>query len=328
MSYLWRRLALYSVAAWTVISLNFLIPRLMPGDPASALFARFKGKLKPEAMDALKQSLGLTDEPLWAQYLDYLGMLSRGEFGVSIAYHPTPVLDVMSTGFIWTIGLSGVAVVISFIVGTFLGAMAAWRQGGRYDAIVPAAVAFLGAFPYFWMAMILLFVFGLQFEWFPLGMAYGPYVAPGWNVEFAYDVVSHAFLPCITIVFASLGGWLFVMRNTMIGMMGSEYVCLAHAKGLPRPRILLAYAMRNALLPSLTSFGMALGFIVSGALLTEVVFSYPGQGYLLVKAVLAQDFPLMQGLFLVITLSVLIANLLVDILYWFLDPRTREGATQ
>ena len=108
MSYLWRRLALYSVAAWTVISLNFLIPRLMPGDPASALFARFKGKLKPEAMEALKQSLGLTDDPLWTQYIDYLNMLSQGEFGVSIAYHPTPVVDVMSTGFIWTIGLSGV----------------------------------------------------------------------------------------------------------------------------------------------------------------------------------------------------------------------------
>ena len=325
MRFLLRRLGLYAVATWAAVSLNFLIPRLMPGDPASALFARFRGKLKPEAMEALKQSLGLTDASIWSQYLDYWSQLLRGDFGVSIAYHPTPVADVMATGFLWTLGLSGVAVLISFVLGTFMGAVAAWRQGGLFDAIAPTGLAFLSAFPYFWMAMLLLYLLGLEWELFPLGMAHGPYSEPGLNWMFFTDVMRHGFLPCLTVVLASLSGWLFVMRNTMIGTMGAEFVSLAHAKGLPRRRILFSYAVRNAMLPSLTSFGMALGFIVSGALLIEVVFSYPGQGYLLVKAVLSQDFPLMQGLFLVITLSVLIANLLVDLILLWVDPRTREA---
>ena len=324
MSYLKKRIALYLFAAWVTVSLNFLIPRLMPGDPASALFARFQGKLKPEALDALKKSLGLSDAPLIEQYVDYWQQLFSGQFGVSIAFHPTPVIDVMSTGFVWTLGLCGIAVLISFVIGTLLGALCAWRPNGFTDAVAPTTSAILSAFPYFWMAMILVYVLGLQLELFPLGMAHGPYSAPGFNFEFLYDIISHGFLPCLTVVIASVSGWLFVMRNTMIGIMGSEFICLAHAKGLPRKQILFKYAIRNALLPSFTSFGMAIGFIVGGSLLTEVVFSYPGQGYLLVKAVLSQDFPLMQGLFLVITLSVLVANFLVDLLYVLLDPRTRE----
>lgn len=324
MRFIATRLGLYAVATWAVVSLNFLIPRLMPGDPASTLFARFKGRLKPEAMEALKESLGLTDAPLWEQYFSYWAQLLSGDFGISIMYHPKPVVEVMSIGYAWTLGLGGMATVVSFILGSGLGALAAWRQGSRFDALVPTSVAFLGAFPYFWLAMVLLYIFGLELEWFPLGMAHGPYTEPGWNYPFIYDVISHGFLPCLTVVIASLSGWLFVMRNTMIGIMGAEYVCLAHAKGLSRARILFAYAVRNALLPSLTTAGMVLGFVVSGLILTEMVFSYPGLGTYLLKAVLSRDLPLMQGLFLVITLSVLFANLLVDAMYVVLDPRTRE----
>ena len=274
-------------------------------------------------MEALKQSLALNDDPLWMQYIDYLGQIASGNFGLSIAFHPEPVAGVISTGFIWTIGLCGVAVVISFVLGTFLGAYSAWKQGSRFDAIIPASVAFLGAFPYFWLAMLLLFFLGLEWGLFPPAWPIARTASRG-STQPLYDLISHGFLPCLTIVLASLGGWLFVMRNTLIGVMGDEYVC-GPREGSAKGRIFFAYAMRNALLPSLTSFGMALGFIVSGSLLTEVVFSYPGQGYLLVKAVLSQDYPLMQGLFLVITLSVLLANLLVDVLYLYLDPRTRTA---
>ena len=185
MRFILRRLGLYALAAWAVITLNFFIPRMMPGDPASALFARFKGKLKPEAMEALKQSLGLNDDPLWMQYIDYLGQIASGNFGLSIAFHPEPVAGVISTGFIWTIGLCGVAVVISFVLGTFLGAYSAWKQGSRFDAIIPASVAFLGAFPYFWLAMLLLFFLGLEWGLFPLGLAYSPYSEPGFNAAFS-----------------------------------------------------------------------------------------------------------------------------------------------
>ena len=161
--------------------------------------------------------------------------------------------------------------------------------------------------------------------WVPLGHAYCNDLTPSWSLTFFVDVIRHAILPVGTLVLATMGGWLLPMRNTMVAVLGSEYVTLARAKGLRPARVALRYAARNALLPSITSFGMALGFILGGSLLTEIVFSYPGQGYLLVQAVRNQDYPLMQSIFLVITLAVLAANFLVDVLYLWLDPRTRES---
>jgi peptide/nickel transport system permease protein len=195
------------------------------------------------------------------------------------------------------------------------------------DTWLPAALVFLGAFPYFWLAMVALYGLGFTLGWFPLGHAYGDDLTPGLNAAFLVDVARHAVLPIGTIVVATLGGWLLSMRNTMIGVLGSDYVNLARAKGLPPARVALRYAARNALLPSVTGFGMALGFVLGGSLLTEIVFSYPGQGYLLVQAVRNQDYPLMQGIFLVITLAVLGANWLVDVVYLWLDPRTRESGS-
>jgi peptide/nickel transport system permease protein len=170
-------------------------------------------------------------------------------------------------------------------------------------------------------------VLGFQLQLFPLGHAYGDDLAPGWNLAFMADVWRHAALPMGSIVIATLGGWMLGMRNTMISVLGSDYVALARAKGLPPARVVLRYAARNALLPNVTGFGMAIGFVLGGSLLTEIVFSYPGQGYLLVQAVRNQDYPLMQGIFLVITLAVLGANWVVDLVYVWLDPRTREVAS-
>jgi peptide/nickel transport system permease protein len=202
---------------------------------------------------------------------------------------------------------------------------AAWWRTGWLDALLPATLALLGAFPYFWLAMAALYLLGFQWRLFPLGHAYGDDLAPAWTATMLADVARHAALPVATVVLATLGGWLLSMRNTMLAVLGSEYVALARAKGLSPARLVLRYAARNALLPSVTGFGMALGFVLSGSLLTEIVFSYPGQGYLLVQAVRSQDYPLMQGIFLVITLAVLAANWLVDLVYVWLDPRTREG---
>ncbi len=203
---------------------------------------------------------------------------------------------------------------------------AAWWRGGWMDTLLPPALALLGAFPYFWLAMVALYVFGFQLAWFPLGHAYADDLTPGLNLPFLASVLRHAALPVGTVVVATLGGWMLSMRNTMVSVLGSDYVNLARAKGLPPSRVVLRYAARNALLPSVTGFGMALGFVLGGSLLTEIIFSYPGQGYLLLQAVRSQDYPLMQGIFLVITLAVLGANWLVDIAYLWLDPRTREGS--
>lgn len=323
MKYVLSRLFFYLVAAWVSVTLNFLIPRLMPGDPASTLFARLQGRLQPEAMESLKQAFGFTDEPLLMQYFTYLGHVVQGDLGTSVAYFPAPVSSVIGTGLMWTVFLAGISVAIAFALGTILGIVGAWRRDGALDSTLPPALAFLGAFPYFWLAMLLLYVMGFWLGWFPLRHAYSDDLQPAMTLEFAWDVVVHAFLPAGSIVLATLGGWMLAMRNNMISVLGDDYITLARAKGLPEKRVMLTYAARNAILPNVTGFGMALGFVLGGSLLTEIVFSYPGQGYLLIQAVRTQDYPLMQGLFLMITLAVLGANFLVDMVYLFLDPRTR-----
>jgi len=324
MRYLLRRLGFYLIAAWVALTINFFLPRLMPGDPATALFARFKGRLSPEALQGLREAFGLTDAPMWKQYFTYLGHVLQGDFGTSVTYFPSPVGGVILTGLIWTLFLAGTAVILSFVIGTLIGIAVAWWRGGWADTVLPAFFAFLGAFPYFWLAMLALYVLGFQWQLFPLGHAYSDDLSPAFTAEFLVDVWRHAALPIATVVLATLGGWVLGMRNAMISVLGSDYVALARAKGLPPGRVVLRYAARNALLPSVTAFGMALGFALGGSLLTEIVFSYPGQGYLLVQAVRNQDYPLMQGIFLVFTLAVLGANFLVDLVYFWLDPRTRE----
>ena len=325
MRYLARRLALYAVAAWASLTLAFVIPRLMPGDPETAMFSRFHGKLSPEAIEDLRAAFGFSDAPLWQQYLSYLRHVASGDLGVSVSHFPATVGDVIATGLVWTLFLAGLAVVISYALGTLLGILAAWRRGGWLDALAPPLLLFAGAFPFFWLAMGMLYLFGFTLGWSPVRHAYDDHVVPGPTLAFAAGVLRHAFLPALTIVIATVGAWMLDMRNTMMTVLGEDYVLLAHAKGLRPRRVMFRYAARNALLPSVTSFGMALGFVLSGSLLTEIVFSYPGQGYLLIEAVRSLDYPLIQGLFLTITFAVLGANLLVDLVYVLLDPRARAG---
>ena len=322
--YISRRFGFYLIAAFAALTLNFIIPRLMPGDPASIIFARFKGKLKPEAIDAMRESFGLTNDPIITQYASYLKGILQGDLGISIAYFPEPVSEIIGGGLIWTIFLAGSSMVIAFLIGTTLGVVIAWNRTGKLDTILPPALAFFGAFPYFWLAMVVLYIFGFSMNWFPIGRAFGNEVNPGLNTPYLLSVLYQAFLPALTLVFVSLGGWMLSMRNTMISTLGSDYITFANAKGIPSRLIMLRYAARNAILPNLTGFGMALGFMLSGALLTEMIFSYPGQGFLLLQAVQSQDYPLMQGIFMTITLAVLGANWLVDIAILFFDPRTRR----
>jgi peptide/nickel transport system permease protein len=323
MKFLLRRVGFYLVAAWASLTLAFFVPRLMPGDPATALYARFHGKLKPEAIEALRNALGFSHDPLWKQYFVYLGHVLRGDLGVSVSYFPAPVADVIGVALGWTVLLTGFAVIISFVIGTLLGVYASWKRNGALDRLAPPLLTFLSAFPYFWLAMVALFGLGLTFNLFPLRHAYADYIEPGFNFEFLWSVATHAFLPAATVVVATVGGWMLGMRSTMVAVMGEDYITLAHAKGLSPNRVMFRYAARNALLPNVTSFGMALGFVLSGSLLTEIIFSYPGQGYLLFQAVRSLDYPLLQGLFLTITLAVLGANFLVDVVYVWLDPRAR-----
>ncbi|WP_437494502.1 ABC transporter permease [Sorangium sp. So ce1014] len=323
MRYLLRQLGLYFIAAWASLTLNFLIPRLMPGDPATAMFARFRGQLQPEAIDALRKAFGFTDAPLYMQYITYLRHTLTGDLGLSIAHFPAKVTDVIATGLGWTMLLSGAAVLVSFALGTLLGIVATWKRGGWLDSVMPPVLMFLGAFPYFWLAMVALYILGFVLGAFPLRHAYSDTLSPEWSFEFIGSVLSHMVLPALSIVIATIGGWMLGMRSAMVTVLSEEYITMAQAKGLSQWRVMFSYAARNALLPNVTGFGMALGFVLAGSLLTEIVFSYPGQGYLLIQAVRNQDYPLMQGIFLTITLAVLGANFLVDVVYVFLDPRAR-----
>ncbi len=322
--YIIRRFFFYCLAGFMAITLNFIIPRLMPGDPASIMFAQFKGKLKPEALDALKETFGFADGPIVIQYFDYIKHLIRGDLGISISYFPQPVSEVIGSGLYWTLFLAGTSLIISFILGSLIGVYLAWYRDQKLDSLLLPSLSFLGAFPYFWIAMLLLYYFGFILDWFPLRHAFGESVSIGLNLNFIFSVIIHAILPAFTLIFVSLGGWMLSMRNNMIATLGSEYINYAKAIGYNRRILMFKFAARNALLPSVTGFGMALGFILSGALLTEIIFSYPGQGYLLLQAVRAQDFPLLQGIFLTITFSVLISNWIVDIVLMFLDPRVRK----
>ncbi|MGA8115954.1 MAG: ABC transporter permease [Actinocatenispora sp.] len=325
MLYLLRRLGFYLVTAWAAITINFLIPRLMPGDPVDLMVARMNGQIDPDAIAAMKHAFGLTGGSLWQQYLSYLGNLAHGELGRSITFYPTEVGTVLGSALPWTIGLVGVATVISYLIGTSLGVLAAWRRGTWLDSILPTAT-FLQAVPYFWVALALVMVFGVTLSWLPVSQAYSLDVTPGFNGPFLSSMLYHAILPAVTIVVASIADRVMGMRNIMVTTLGEDYVTLAEAKGLTSRRVMWAYAARNALLPNITSFTLSLGFVVGGSVLTEIVFSYPGVGSVLLKAVENEDFPLMQGIFLIISLAVLAANFLADLCYVALDPRTRQEA--
>jgi peptide/nickel transport system permease protein len=318
-----RRLGFYLLAFWVSVTLNFLLPRFMPGDPVSRMFARSQSRMTPEQITQLRHLFGLDDRPLWQQYLDYLSNVFTGEMGVSISRFPTPVVEVIAGQIGWTVLLGGTALLIAVVIGNLLGILAAWRRGGFLDSMLPPVLVFVGSFPYFWLAMGALYLFGVALGWFPLRHAFSAGSSPEWTGPFMSDVAMHLVLPAVTIVVVSIGGWMLAMRNTMIATNAEDYIVMAEAKGLRPGRIMFRYAARNAMLPAVTSFGMSLGFVVGGALLTEVVFAYPGVGYQLLAAVQGLDYPLMQGIFLTITAAVLLVNFLVDIVYVRLDPRVR-----
>lgn len=327
MRYLARRIGFLLVALWAALTVNFFIPRLMPGNPAEAMMARFHGHVNPNAMHALEVAFGIhTHESLVTAYWQYLGDTLQGNLGVSLLNFPLPVSTVIMRALPWSLGLVGVSTILGFVIGTALGAIAAWRRGGLLDSVMPPIFVVISAFPYFWIGLLSIWFFALTLGWFPLLGGYSETVTPTFTWSFILDILDHAVLPSFTILITSIGGWILTMRNNMITVVAEDYVKMARAKGLKPRRILWQYAGRNALLPNLTGFAMSLGFVISGAILVEYVFNYPGIGFMLLQAVESEDYPLMQALFLLITLAVLIAIFLADIATALLDPRTRSNA--
>jgi peptide/nickel transport system permease protein len=320
-----RRLGFFVLTLWVALTLNFALPRLMPGNPALSIIGKFRGGISPQAVKVLEAQFGLnTHQNVISQYFTYLGNVARLKFGVSLTTQPgASVGRVVLDAIPWTLGLVGLTTILAFVLGTGIGILAGWRRGGRLDSVMPPVFVILTVVPYFLIGLMLILIFGVKLKWLPYFFSYNYTMTPGLNAAFIGNVLEHAILPAFTLLITTIGIWILTMRNTMITTLAEDYVRMARAKGLPNHRIMLDYAARNAILPNLTGFAMSLGFVIGGAILIEEVFNYQGVGYLLLQAVNNDDYPLMQALFLLITVAVLVAILISDLATAILDPRTR-----
>jgi peptide/nickel transport system permease protein len=323
MSFIARRIAFYVAAIWAAVTINFLIPRVMPGNAVDSVLGKFQN-LTPAVVKALEVQFGIGHQgSIASQYLQYWDNVLHFNLGVSTSEYPTHVSTIIGQTLPWTIALVGVATVLSFAIGTLLGVFAAWRRGGWLDRVMPA-LTLLQATPYFFLALLVIYVFALKLGWFPFGQGFTLGLTPGFTWAFISSAVVHSILPALTIIATSIGGWMLQMRNVMLTTISEDYILVAQAKGLSNRRVMFTYGARNAVLPNIAGFALSLGFVVAGALVMEIVFSYPGVGLTLYNAVTSNDYPLLQGIFLVISLVVLTASLLADIAYVVADPRARS----
>jgi peptide/nickel transport system permease protein len=328
-AYILRRLALMLLVVFLAVTINFLLPRAMPGDPVELQLQQLaagggqSGDIAATAA-SMRARMGL-DQPLWRQYVQYLGNAARLDLGVSIAHYPARVADEISAGLPWTVGLLGIATLISFCLGTLLGGLMAWPGSGRITRLIGVPVIMLSAVPYFVLGVVLLAGLGMAWPVFPVAGAYPFSFFPRWDWQTAELVAYHAALPALSIVLASLGTWAIAMRGMVVGVLGEDYITLARAKGLPPRRIFLAYGLRNALLPQVTHLALTLSHVVSGAILVEVIFAYPGIGYRLYQAIQAKDIFVIQGIVLLLSVSIAVATFLLDLVYPLIDPRIRTA---
>ncbi|MGL6258414.1 ABC transporter permease [Vibrio sp. WXL103] len=326
MGYFLRRLTFYLIALLVAATLNFIIPRAMPGDPVTMMFAHTTVQVTPERIAAMKELLGFVDGGLLVQYFTYMKNILSWELGTSIQFYPLSVNKLLSSAFGWSLFLAGSAVVLSFSIGSILGIFAAWKRGSKYDAFVTPGMLILQAVPQVVIAMLALFTFAIGLKWFPTGYAYTAGNVPDWTSwAFIKDVAYHAVLPLFCASVVQIGGFLVNMRNNMINLLAEDYITMAKGKGLSENRVVFNYAARNALLPSVTALSMSLGMAIGGQLIIEIIFNYPGLGSVLFNAINARDYQVLQGQLLIMTLFMLFFNLVADMLYVVLDPRLRKG---
>lgn len=297
----------------------------MPGNPVDAVIGTLSQTraLTPQQITSIQSSLGYTTGPIYVEFFNFVKNIFSGNFGISLQYFPTTAWGIISQSLSWTIILFGLALVISFLLGNSLGLRSAHKRGSARDAITSVISMFLYSFPYFWMAMIFLFIFSIQNHIFPEAGAFAQQ-APYLSGAYLISTVTHIILPLLTLILASYGTWYLGMRNNTITTLNEDYLKYAEIAGLRRTTI-EAYSRKNAILPNLTGFAMSLGNIISGGILVEMVFSYPGLGFDIYNAVLNEDFPVLETAFLLIIVSVLVANFVMDLLYYRLDPRIRES---
>ncbi|WP_457753149.1 ABC transporter permease [Thermococcus sp.] len=323
--YLTRKVFIYVLTFFVAITLDWAIPRLMPGDPIAIMISRFA--TLPEASKHMysyfMQAFGL-DKPLWEQYLSFWKAILHGDLGISIYMYPKPVAQIIKEALPYDLALLLPAITLSWIIGNWLGAISAKKT--KYDSFLMPIFYFLTASPYFWFAIVLAYVFGVKLDLLPVSGAYSYGIIPSFSWAFIKDFLRHWILPFLSLFMVMLGGWAIGMRNMIIYELEADYIKYLESLGASE-KLLLKHAFKNAVLPQVTGLALQLGLIVAGALTTEVVFSYPGIGYILMQAILNQDYFLIQGCFLIIVLNVLIANFIIDLVYVLIDPRVKYSFT-
>jgi len=324
--YLVRRVLQFFIVLWGAATLNFFLPRLAPGNPVRDRLltqASQGGPLQAgieEMVRTYNSEFGL-DKPLWVQYGRYLYHVFQLDFGFSIANYPAKVLPMITAALPWTIGLLVASSCWAFVIGTLLGALAAWPRAPKFFRYLIGPAMALSAIPYYMLSIVLVYLLAVTWPIFPLSRGYSIGLLPGLNLPFILDVLRHALLPGLSIVLAALGFWALGMRGMMVTTRGEDYVTFAEAKGLRDRRIFFSYGLRNAILPQMTAFAISLGTVVSGSVIVEAIFAYPGIGTLLLRAISASDYFLIYGIVFMIVLSIALATLFIDLLYPFLDPR-------
>tara|TARA_X000001036_G_scaffold200536_1_gene188539 strand:- start:7850 stop:8845 length:996 start_codon:yes stop_codon:yes gene_type:complete len=329
MRYIGRKLIPYIITVFVAITANFFIPRLIPGDPITVMLSRMSlsGASTAdgaEIVEAYKKQFGL-DGSWLTQYKNYILNLFQGDLGPSIMAFPMTVHEILMTAIPWTIGLLVVATVISWVLGNLLGVLIGWRRESKTNSVILYLSLCLNQVPYYFIALILVFFLAYTLPIFPTTGAYSVIGTQYEGLRLVVDIVYHATLPALSIIISFIGYWIITMRSLIITTLGEDYILLAEAKGLKRSVILSKYAFRNALLPQTAALGMQLGFVLNGAILLEIIFNYPGIGALLFLAIGNVDYNLMQGILLLTVLSVLSANLILEMVYPLIDPRISHG---
>lgn len=324
--YVIKRLLLFVAVIWAAATLNFFLPRLSDQNAIrekllqQAVAGGYVHTGIDQMVEEYEQKFGL-DKPLWQQYFIYLGDVARFDFGYSIANYPRTVLSIIQDALPWTIGLLTVTTIFAFAIGTILGALLAWPRSPRFIQFLFPPLLALSAIPFFLLGLLLLYVLAFRNPIFPLFGGYTPGTFPALTPSFILDVLKHSVLPALSILLASLGGWALGMRGMMVSVEGEDFMTFAEAAGLKNRTLFFGYAMRNAMLPQATALGLSLGTILSGALLVEVIFSFPGIGTILYHSIRQFDYFVIQGIVFIIVLGVTFATLILDFVYPLLDPR-------
>jgi len=327
--YIVRRVLLFLLVIWVGTSLIFFLPRLAPDrDPVAQRLGNLAatGGINTEGLDemveAYRAKFGL-DQPLWKQYLNYMFDMLRFDFNYSIAMYPATVFEIVMRAVPWTVGLLLVSTLLAFAIGSLVGALLGWPRTPRVMHWVATPFLMMSSVPYYILGLVMMYVFAFKFKWLPLGGGSQYGTVPTLTWQYVWDVLHHAILPAASMVVAGVGFWALSMRGMMVTTLGEDYVMLAEARGLSPRRIFFRYAMRNAILPQTTGLALSAGTILSGSLLVEVIFRYPGMGSVLYRAITGFDYFMIYGVVFFVILAVGAATLLLDLIYPLLDPRIR-----